>query len=120
MNVRMGAVALLVLTACHPSKSNTASSKGPGLLKGMGEPGGGPAPKGIIPVGQVPENVAALTGKVWELAQRARRLKHKEAVKLKVVDGQEIVAVVKAKVGDDIPKDVIRGEGRAYAALGLI
>ncbi|MGZ3456118.1 MAG: hypothetical protein ACXVEF_41315 [Polyangiales bacterium] len=120
MNFRAGAIALLLLSACGPSKGSSASARGPGLLKGVGEPGPGAAPKGIVLVGTVPQNVASITGRVWELAQRARRLKHKEAVKLQVVDGQQLVQVVKSKVGDDIPKDIIRGEGRAYAALGLI
>lgn len=117
MNFRAGAIALLLLSACGPSKG----AKTPGKLSGVPEPAAsGASPKGIITVGQVPQNVASITSRVWELAQRARKLKHKEAVKLSVVDGQQLVQVVKSKVGDDIPKDVIRGEGRAYATLGLI
>jgi hypothetical protein len=74
----------------------------------------------IIRVGEVPANVAEVTGKVWTLTSRARHLAPKAAVKLAVLPGRELVAVVKAHVASEIPPAIVNGEGRCYAALGLI
>jgi len=74
----------------------------------------------IVTVGNVPPEVAAITGSILQLASKARQLKVKEPVKLQVLAPQALVGIVRKKVADDIPKDLVRAEGHAYAALGLI
>lgn len=91
-----------------------ARLKGPPLMK---EP---PKGMGIVTIGEVPENVRARTAEIWQLASRARRLTPKEPVKLAVLSPSQLVGVVKKHVAAEVPPDVIRGEGRCYAVLGLI
>lgn len=75
---------------------------------------------GITTVGQVSPEIAAMTGNILRLASKARQLKVKEPVKLQVLDPQALVGIVRKKVGEDIPKDLVRAEGNTYAALGLV
>jgi len=108
----------------------TSSCGGGGEAKGGPKAGGidhafdgkdkGAEGFGIIPVGNVPEKITAMTGRILTLASKARMLKVKEPVKLKVLPPSELVAAVKKKVSTEIPAEQIRGEGHAFAALGLI
>lgn len=111
----------LALIACGGT-GESGGPRAPGLVNALEKKGPGePDAKGlIVPAADVPAEVAAITGRTLHLASRARMLKVKEPVKLKVLSGAELVAVVKRKVQTDIPKDQIKGEGNAYSALGLI
>ena len=113
---------LIVLTTLSCASSNEPNPRAPGLVNALEKKGAANADeKGlIVPVGNVPPEVAAITGRTLHLASRARMLKVKEPVKLKVLSGPELVAIVKKKVSTDIPKDQITGESHAYSALGLI
>ena len=78
------------------------------------------APIGIELVGDVPPQVASMTGRIWSLAARARRLQPRAPVKLQVLSPSALVGVVKAHVKDDVPADMIRAEGRCFETLGLL
>jgi hypothetical protein len=114
--------AFVALTACA-SGNEANNGRAPGLVNALDKKaaaGAADEKNLIVPVGQVPPEVAAITGRTLHLASKARMLKVKEPVKLKVLSGPDLVAIVKKKVATDIPKDQVRGEGRAYQALGLI
>lgn len=116
----LGCAALVVLgAACGGSKAGAggAQSADAADKAKMQSAKTGPA---IVFTGNVPQPVRAISEKVWTTVQRTRHLTAKESTKLTDLDPQALVGVVKSKVGDEVPKDVIRGEGRAYAALGLI
>ncbi len=114
--------AAVLATLALASAACTGEGKGgkdgaPGMINALS--GGKPQKvEGIVAVGEVPPEIASITGKIWQLATRARRLKPKGEVKLAVLSPQQIVDVVRKKVAVEIPKDLIRGEGRVYAALG--
>ncbi|MFI5300475.1 MAG: hypothetical protein ACHREM_20505 [Polyangiales bacterium] len=74
----------------------------------------------IIPVGDVPKEIADRTGKILRRASQARHLEITAAVRLQVLPPAEVVAVVKKHVTDEVPRSVIVGEGHALAVLGLI
>ncbi len=75
---------------------------------------------GITVVGPISEDVRSRVEGAWRIASKARRLKPKESVKLQVLDPKALVAVVRTHVDNDVPKDVIKGEGTAYTVLGLL
>jgi len=106
--------ALLALLSCGGGNENVGKLHGPPLNKDK------PAAAGIIPVGDVPEHVKEMTTEIWQLASQARHLTPKEAVKLQVLGPAQMVGIVKKHVATEIPPDVIKGEGRCYAALGLV
>jgi hypothetical protein len=110
---------VLAAGGCGGPRENAASSapRAAGMVKALAADEGEGR---IMPIGEVPREYEAITGRIWRLAARARRLKPKEPVKLKVLPPKDLVAVVRRKVAEDIPKDQIRGEGRVYAALGLV
>jgi hypothetical protein len=111
----------LAVVACGGSGESSGGPRAPSVVNALDKKAAADDSEGkIIPVGQVPPEVAAITGRTLHNASRARMLKVKEPVKLKVLSGAELVNVVKKKVQTDIPKDQIKGEGHAYAALGLI
>ena len=99
-----------------------AKTVDPGNLRLGGIGGKAPPPDGpgIEVVGPISEDVRQHVTHAWRIASKARRLKPKEAVKLQVLDAKALVGVVRAHVDKDVPKDVIRGEGAAYTALGLL
>lgn len=110
----------LLVAACGGGKSEAAGPSS-GWLKGLdGKKGTKTAEGTIVAVGNVPPDVTGITGRTLQLASKARQLKVKEPVKLQVLAPQQLVGVVRKKVGDDIPKDLVRAEGHTYAALGLI
>ncbi len=112
----------LGLVACGGSGESSGGPRAPGVVSALDKKAAGAEDlEGkIVPVGAVPPEVTAITGRTLHNASRARMLKVKEPVKLKVLSGPELVNVVKKKVSTDIPKEQIKGEGHAYAALGLI
>jgi hypothetical protein len=103
----------IALLSCGGGAETLGKLHGPPLSKATGGPG-------IITIGEVPENVKALTAEIWQLASQARRLTPKEPVKLAVLAPNDLVGVVKKHVAAEVPPEVIRGEGRCYAALGLV
>lgn len=113
----------ILLAATSACGGGTKESQGPstaGLLGEGAKPKTGDTSGTIVTVGNVPPEVAAVTGNILRLASKARQLKVKEPVKLQVLAPQALVGIVRKKVADDIPKELVRAEGHAYAALGLI
>ncbi|MBI2393184.1 MAG: hypothetical protein HYV09_26605 [Deltaproteobacteria bacterium] len=116
----LGWVAALLVAACGGGKTQAAGPSS-GWIKGLDGKKGSKAAEGtVVAVGDVPPDVSGITGRTLKLASKARQLKVKEPIKLQVLGAQQLVAVVRKKVGDDIPKDLVRAEGNTYAALGLI
>jgi hypothetical protein len=111
---------LAITTSCGGGGEARGGPSSGGIDKAFDKDKVGAESGGIIPVGNVPEKITSMTGRILGLASKARMLKVKEPVKLKVLAPAELVAVVKKKVTTEIPSEQIRGEGHAYAALGLI
>ena len=96
------------------------SPKGASGATAANEAAGASNPFGIVSVGDVPPNMKMITGRVWKTASRARRLNPKAPVKLKALDPVALVGLVKSKVKEEVPAEVIRSEGRTFEAMGLI
>lgn len=77
-------------------------------------------PFGIVTVGPVDPALTKVTDKAWRVASMVRRLKPKAPVKLSILDPKALVSLVKSKVKDEVPAEVIRSEGHCFEVLGLI
>lgn len=77
-------------------------------------------PFGVVAVGTVTPAMAKITSRVWYLASHARRLTPKAPVKLKMLEPKNLVELVRSKVREEVPAEVIRAEGHCYETLGLI
>ncbi len=90
-----------------------------GKLSGIPKAGDQPEAPQIVPVGDVPPEVRALTGKILAVAARIRHLRVKAPVNLSVLSGADLVGIVKKHVKEEIPPEVIRAEGTLFETLGL-
>ena len=100
----------------------TGAGNGSPRLAAHADPGSAQraAAMGIELVGDVPPQIASMTGRIWNLATRVRRLQPRAPVRLSVLTPAALVGVVKAHVKDDVPLETIRAEGRCFEALGLL
>lgn len=78
------------------------------------------ASPGIEILGEVPPGIAERARKILSMAQKARKLAPKSAVKLQALSPADLVGVVKAHVAKELPKDEIRAEGVTITTLGLV
>jgi hypothetical protein len=108
-------VALSIAGTLSCGGSNGASSAPPSTALA-----GATNPFGIVSVGDVPAAMRKITDRVWRTAARARRLNPKAPVKLRALEPAALVGLVKSKVKEEVPADVIRSEGATFEALGLI